>query len=383
MRNDFLQFQMTLRVMKRLAALILLSTLTLACTGKKEGAQIDAEGDATAKAKSDKYLPEAAGEPGEIVIVMNKRKYEAGLGEAIKEVFREPVPGLTRPEPMFTIRVIEPFEFNRIFQIARNLVYVVSLEGESAADKWLQGTFSEASKETILNDPDRFMQMSENQYAKNQKILQLFGKDDKTLAKNIVENASLIQNYFNIAEKQRLSENLKMSVASRAIVNRVNDQLGISIKIPASYELALLEDDFMWARFLPPVGASKNLFVYTKDYKSQDEFTPENIIKLRDEIGKKYIYGDPENPESYMVTENQYMHPVFRNINFNDRYTVEMKGAWKTNNFSVGGTFVSYTFVDEAKGKLYYIEGFVIHPSEDHRELIREMESLLTTFRTS
>lgn len=369
--------------MKKLAAYILIALFAVACTGEKDGAKVDIDGDGKAKAKNEAYLPEASGEPGEIVIVMNKRKYDGELGEAIKEVFREPVPGLTRTEPMFTIRVIEPFEFNRIFKIARNLVYVVSLEGESAADKWLQGTFSESSKQAILNDPSRFMQTSDNQYAKDQKVLQLFGKDDATLIDNILENADVIQNYFNIAEKERLANSLKMTTASRGILSRVNDELGISIKIPGSYELAMLESDFMWARYLPAVGPSKNLFVYTKDYKSQEEFEPENIIKLRDEIGKKYIYGDPQNPESFMLTENKFMKPVFRNINFKDRYTVEMKGAWKTNNYSVGGTFVSYTFVDEAKGKLYYIEGFVIYPNEDHRELIREMESLLTTFQTS
>lgn len=369
--------------MKKLALLIILASFTLACTDKKGDAQFEVDGDGKAKAKNDTYLPDATGEPGEIVVVMNKRKYDGALGDAIKEVFREPVPGLTRTEPMFTIRVIEPFEFNRIFKLARNLVYIVSLEGNSAADKWLQGTFGEDSKQAIINDPNRFMQTSENQHAKGQKVLQLFGKDDKTLISNILENSEIIQNYFNIAEKERLADDIRMSTASRAILNRVNDQLGISIKIPANYELAMLEDDFMWARYLPSVGPSKNLFVYTKDYKSQEEFEHENIIKLRDEIGQKYIYGDPENPESFMITENVYMKPVFRNINFHDKYTVEMKGAWKTNNFSVGGTFVSYTFVDEAKGKLYYIEGFVIYPNEDHRELIREMESLLTTFRTT
>lgn len=369
--------------MNKIALLTLVALFTVSCSGKKEGAQMDIDGDGKAEAKSQTYLPDASGEPGEIVIIMNKRKYDGELGEAIKKVFREPVPGLTRTEPMFTIRVIEPFEFNRIFQLARNLVYVVSLEGNSAADKWLQGTFSESSKEMILNDPSRFMQTSENQYAKQQKVLQLFAKDDKSLINNILENADVIQNYFNKAEKERLANDLRMSTASRGILNRVNDQLGISIKIPASYELAMLEDDFMWARYLPGVGPSKNLFVYVKDYQSQDEFEQENIIKLRNEIGEKYIYGDPSNPESYMITENEYMKPVFRNINFRDRYTVEMKGAWKTNNFSVGGTFVSYTFVDEEKGKLYYIEGFVIFPNENHRELIREMESLLTTFRTT
>ncbi|NVK83624.1 MAG: DUF4837 family protein [Cytophagia bacterium] len=369
--------------MKKLVLFILAACFTMACTKDKNGAQVDVDGSGKAKAKNDMYLPDATGEPGEIVIVMNKRKYDGELGDAIKEVFREPVPGLTRTEPMFTIRVIEPFDFNRIFQLSRNLVYVVSLEGNSAADKWLQGTFGEDSKQAILSDPSRFMQTSDNQYAKGQKVLQLFGKDDKTLINNLLENAEVVQNFFNIAEKQRLADDLRMSTASKAILNRVNDQLGVSIKIPANYELAMLEDDFMWARYLPAVGPSKNLFVYTKDYKSQEEFDHENIIKLRDEIGHKYIYGDPDNPESFMITENVYMKPVFRNINFRDKYTVEMKGAWKTNNFSVGGTFVSYTFVDEAKGKLYYIEGFVIYPNEDHRELIREMESLLTTFQTS
>lgn len=363
--------------MKKLLALVFLVTL-VACSEEK-GEQAVGDG----KAKSTSFLPDASGETGEIVIIINKRKYDGPLGDAIKEVFRETVPGLTRTEPMFTIRVIEPFEFNRIFRVARNLVYVTSFEGTSAADKWLQGTFSEASRERIVNDPELFMQTSENKYSNGQKILQVFAKDDATLIKNLKEKRTLVQNFFNIAEKERLARTIKMSTASKNILRQVNDRLGINIKIPAGYELSILEDDFMWVRALPAVGPSKNLFVYSKPYTSQDEFKNENIVKLRNEVGKKYIYGDPENRESYMITETEYMDPVFRNINFNDQYTVEMKGGWKTNNFSVGGTFVSYTFVDEASERLYYIEGFVIHPSEDHRELIREMESLLTTFRAS
>lgn len=366
--------------MKKFLTLIVLSLL-VACSGEKTQEEIGADGEA--KAKDISFLPDAAGESGEIVIVINKKKYNDKLGEAIKEVFRETVPGLTRSEPMFTIRVIEPFEFNRIFKVARNLVYVISYEGNSAADRYLQGTFSEASKERIFNDPDLFMQTSENQYAKGQKVLQLFGTSDDALIKNMTAKSHLIQNYFNIAEKERLAKSIRMSAASRTVLRKVNDQLGVNIKIPAGYELAVLKDDFAWVRALPAVGPSKNLFVYSKPYTSETEFESDNIIKLRNEIGQKYIFGDPENEESFMITETKFMQPIFRNINFNDQYTVEMKGAWKTNNFSVGGTFVSYTFVDKTSERLYYIEGFIIHPSEDHRELIREMESLLTTFRAS
>lgn len=366
-----------MNIMKKIWLLVMLTIVLVGC--KEDEKKNSPE----ANKISSSVLPEAGGEPGEIVIIINRKKYDAELGEAIKDVFKEYIDGMTRREPMFTIRVVEPFEFNRIFKIARNLVYVTSFEGNSAADKWLQGIYSEESKQKIFAEPSRYMQTSNDQYAKGQNVMQLFGKDDATLIKNLRENKELIQNYFNLAERNRLAKEIKMSTASRAILNQVNSEFNYRIKIPAGYELAKMDEDFMWVRTLPPVGASKNLIVYFKPYEERAEFEHENVINLRNEIGKKYVYGDPENEESFMTTEDYYVKPVFRDINFDGKYTVETKGVWKTNNLSVGGTFVSYTFVDEETNRLYYVEGFVIHPNEDHRELIREMESLITTFRAS
>jgi len=365
--------------MKKLLLLILLSAAFACQPEKRDLSEKDGEG----RSASGAALPDASGDPGEIVIIMNKKKYDGPLGQAIKDVFQEYTDGLIRREPMFTIRVVEPFEFNRIFKIARNLVYVTSFEGNSASDKWLKDIYSESSRKMIFEDPSRFMQNTNNQYAKGQNVMQLFGKDDATLIENITKNKQLIQNFFNIAEKNRIAKELRMSTESRGLLAEVSRELDFKMKIPAGYEMAKLEDDFMWVRTLPPVGASKNLIVYFKPYEDQSEFTHENVIKLRNEVGKKYVYGDPENPDSYMTTEEVYVKPVQSNTDFNGRFAVETRGVWKTNNLSVGGTFISYTFVDEASSRLYYIEGFVIHPSEDHRELIREMDALLSTFQAS
>jgi hypothetical protein len=54
-----------------------------------------------------------------------------------------------------------------------------------------------------------------------------------------------------------------------------------------------------------------------------------------------------------------------------------MRGAWKTNNLSMGGSFLSYTVVDEANGKIFYMEGFVYYPNEAHRASLREIETIL------
>ena len=359
-------------MVKRFILSTLALTLVFACTSEKKEGQQSAD---------TNMLPEASGEYGEVVILMNKDKWDGELGMALKEVFHSNVPGLTRAEPYFTTRIIEPFQFNRIFKLAKNLVYVTSFEGDKPSDKWLQNTFTEESRQMVLNDDTQFMRTQENQYARRQKVLHLFGKDDESLIKNLSENKELIRNYFNIAEKERLATDLRTSTAGKRIASRLKEKLGFNMKIPAGYELALLEEDFTWVRFLPSVGPSKNLFVYFKPYESEEEFNHENIIKLRNKIGQNYIFGDPENPKSFMTTEEKYVPIHQRDINFDGKYTVETKGAWKTNNLSVGGSFVSYTFVDQKSNRLYYIEGFIIHPNESHRELIREMEAILTTFR--
>ncbi len=64
------------------------------------------------------------------------------------------------------------------------------------------------------------------------------------------------------------------------------------------------------------------------------------------------------------------------------KYARKIKGLWKTNNLAMGGPFVGLSFVDESLNRIYYIEGFLYSPGKRQRELIRELETILKTFRT-
>ena len=77
-----------------------------------------------------------------------------------------------------------------------------------------------------------------------------------------------------------------------------------------------------------------------------------------------------------MVVET-LIPPVINQINFNNKYAIEAKGLWKTNNLSMGGPFISYVFVDEELNRVYYIDGFVYSPGKSQREFIRELETIL------
>ena len=44
---------------------------------------------------------------------------------------------------------------------------------------------------------------------------------------------------------------------------------------------------------------------------------------------------------------------------------------------------IRYERVDEKQGMLYYIEGFVYSPDRGQRELLRELETILHTFKVT
>jgi hypothetical protein len=154
------------------------------------------------------------------------------------------------------------------------------------------------------------------------------------------------------------------------------------MKVPFGYQLVMNNEEFLWVRQINPKD-DKDIFISRKKYTSQEQFKSDSLISWRDEICQKYLYGDPERSDTYLVTETNVEHkPVItKEISFHKKFAVEMRGLWRTNNFVMGGPFLSYTLVDQPKGIIYYIEGFTFSPGKDQREIMRELETILYTFK--
>jgi hypothetical protein len=156
------------------------------------------------------------------------------------------------------------------------------------------------------------------------------------------------------------------------------------IKIPFGYQLVMNNEEFLWVRQINPKD-DKDIFIARKKYISEDQFNRDSLINWRDEICKKYLFADPERSDTHLITETEVEHkPVItREISFHKKFAMEMRGLWRTNNFVMGGPFLSYTLADPTQGMLYYIEGFTYSPGKDQREIMRELETILHTFRIS
>ncbi|MCH7400653.1 DUF4837 family protein [Belliella kenyensis] len=321
--------------------------------------------------------PKARGAIGEIILAIDSTKWQGPVGDALKEIFQADVKGLIREESMFTVRRVDPRAVTGILKQATNVVYVTTFDDRSSASQRINALFSKESKEKAASDPSLYMLRSADEHAIGQELIYLFGKNDETLIQNLQANKNKIQNLFHVRERERLE---KLILGRKSGAARVaGEKLGLNIQVPTSYQVAKSEDDFLWLRQPTPRSdrADISLFFYEMDYTSEEQVFPEEIIKLREKIAKAHLYSDPDNRNSYLTIEKVDPTPTFTNFNIKGNYAVELRGGWKTANLSMGGSFMSYTIVDTEKGKLYYMEGFVYFPSQNHREAIREIETLL------
>lgn len=333
---------------------------------------------------SSSTLPTARGASGEVILVMDSALWQGELGDELRETFLKAMPGLPQAEPYFSVKYVDPFKLNKVLRNAKNMLFVATLDNESVAGKKMKSYFTQSSVERIEEDPNLFQFSKKNQFARGQEVLFLFGQSDEALIENLQNNRKEIRHHFHEIEIERLQDKLYQTNEKRDLSRTLLQEQSFYLRVPYGYEKVPLEEgveDFVWVRNLGD-EADRSVFVAYKDYTSEEAFTPENILNFREEIFSEQNLSD--DTAVFMTHQSWSSSPLveFDTVNFNGKYAIEARGQWKLSNDSRGGPFLSYTFVDEESGRLYYIEGFVYRPNEDKRDFIREIEAILKTFRT-
>ena len=329
----------------------------------------------------EQALPLGRGESGEIILVMDSARWAGDIGKEIRLTFRELVKGLPRDEPLFDLRHIVPSAFKGILKNAKNQVLVIPVNDMNNEGLKMKNLFTQKSLDSLQENKDIFLINRKNLFATGQHVMFLILHDDSSFKDQVVKDRNQIRFVFNTIEERRAMERMYKIREEKTISNKLMTDYGYNIRIPYGFRIADSSEDFVWLR---QAGREidKSIFIAFKDYADENAFSDEEIITWRDEICGKYIYGNPENPESFLLTET-IIPPSSNEVNFDGKYGKKIVGLWKTNNISMGGPFVAYTFVDESTNRLYYIEGFVYSPGVDQRELIREMNVILKTFKSN
>ena len=158
----------------------------------------------------------------------------------------------------------------------------------------------------------------------------------------------------------------------------LKENFSCEIDIPFGWDLAIKKKDFAWLRFLE-AESELDIFIYSQTYTDQAIF--DDISVFRDQITEKYL-RDSEKEDLYITRQTQdYVPFETKQVNFNGNYAIEARGLWKISDNSGGGPFVSYTILDEESQRVFYIEGYVYSPGSSKKNLVRQVNAILSTFK--
>ena len=329
-------------------------------------------------------LPAATGKPGDLLIIMDSVQWSGELGNEMRKIFRPEVPGLPRDEPLFNVIYVYPRKGFTLLTQIRNLVYVMTLDQRTAGTQLLMENFSEETLNKIRTDTSFFLVTTRDEYARGQEVMYLFSDTEENLIRHLEQNTRGIQDYFNTVEKRRLLTALNRTTSTKGVTEFLRRENNIEIRVPFGFKLADKQSDFVWLRQMDS-RVDKSVFITWKAYESEYQLLPDSLVVWRDEVARRYLFEDPANPDSHLVTETSVPFKKLKatQVNFNNQFSMELRGLWKTNNNTMGGPFIGYGLVDSQQQRLYYIEGFCYSPGQDQRETIRELEAILWTFKTN
>lgn len=306
----------------------------------------------TIQCKNDEktILPNVTGAINEVLLVLDKAKWDDSLGVKYLNILAEEQPALNQPEPIFDILRMPPAAFTSIFKKHRSII------------------FNEIDPK--YKEPKIVIQ--HDQWAKTQIIINVFAPDDEAAIRLIDENRDVIVNQLNLAERNRLME-LNRKNPERGIYNKLMAKHKLGLFAPSGYKLNLDTTDFVWLT-LESQNIIQGVFIYHYNFESLKPITPLELIAKRNEFTKKYVPGG--RPGSYMTTE-MFVSPVYSEIMYKDRQFYELRGLWTLENGFMGGPFISLTTVDEVNKRIVTAEGFVFAPNKDKKNYIRQLEAII------
>ena len=202
------------------------------------------------------------------------------------------------------------------------------------------------------------------------------GNSAKEIIAEINKHAERIISTFKATE---IKEKQRRMAKSLLKDKSIEETLGITIKPPSAYRIAKQEGNFFWLRRDIDNGDA-NLMIYEMplDAVSDGENAINDIIKMRDSIGKVHIPGPIEG--SYMITEEAYT-PFLNTTIIDNKPAFETKSTWEVKDAFMAGPFVNYAVKDEVNNRLIVLEGFVFAPSKSKRDYIFELEAIIRTLK--
>ncbi len=323
-------------------------------------------------------MKEAHGDPGQIVIILDKDYWGGPLEGAIFDHFQKEIYTLPVPEPLFDL------------EITPNSAFIKELKAVHTIVIFEIG-------DTPNNRNARMEPVSKDLWAKGQIVYKLRAPNQKIATQLFNQSAHQLIDEITAFNRERLM-NTYRAKPNTSVQNELMASKKISLTVPSDVTLAENKEDFVWlkrGRTEWEDGQEheirQGMLMYTYPYTDDSTFTIDYQIAKRDTVLK---YNVPGPLQSYLDKDTSsvrktYMKtvtipgdgPEYTQKMIGETYVFEMRGRWAVEGDLMGGPFVSVSMFDEINSRIVTLEGYVFAPHFDKREFLRELEAMIYSFK--
>ena len=320
--------------------------------------------------------PIAVGSLNQLAVIADDDIWDGPVGDSINYYFGSAFPILPQPEPLFDLRhfTAEGLELEPARRELKAYLIVGDIGNiSSGTGNMVANAIGSEKVARAMDDPTYSTNVGRDRWAKGQLLVYLFANGEENLADQVVKKfpsiAKAIQNQY----QEQIDASVYLGGANNAVVNEIQDSFGLYMKIPSDYRINLVDKDFMWIVKEGDV-AIYNIMIHERPYTSQDQFKKDNMIALRDTLGK---YISTTIPGTYMQINDIDLPVLSQSMQMAESYAIEARGIWEMVGDFLGGPFVSYQILDEVNGRLVFIDGFILAPNEKKRNFMLYLEHIL------
>ena len=326
-------------------------------------------------------LPESIGQPYEVVL-------EGDTNRIVTAILQESVPDMPQPEPMFNIIQVRKGKLTSLYQTVRNRV-VVDVDKRNRDFEVKISKDVNAAPQVIIR-------------IKAQTVEQLKSRLDGMRLRQILDELEL----------KHLASVIRQNVEKQKEVKRL---FGLDMRIPLDMDASKKAKDFVWYSNNTNSGM-KNLLIFKinsseetpsarENHSSRENLSAGGNHSSRKALSasgnlssKETSFGTEEYPSngiSLSLADKVQIDSVLQKNMLGETDEMYMviprlgeRGLWEMEGDAMGGPYVMKIIRRQKNGKIsgrkneiIVVIGFVYAPEMKKRNLIKQLEAVLTTIR--
>jgi len=331
--------------MMRFGCILLLAALLgVACQSEPQTAE--------ARALARKHnLPSSNGTHNELTLFCDRDLWEEELGVLLLEHLAKPMDGLPMAEPHFDLSRIDQDAVSSLTKRSKSIL-TLAIIPDSSSTLVLKNLWAEPQLVVAIIAPTQEALIQRVKASLPEVIARFDAHDAEVLARRIASNQSAT---------------IAPSLAQFGLASMV---------LPKGFNTTLQEDGLAILRE-DTKKSIQYLLAWEQPWDGEQD-PSQAILTRQNELLSRYFEGTQDG--SHLAIEPRI--PVVQNYEeLGGTFAYLSRGQFRTEGGFGGGPFVTYSYVDEAHGRVLSMTYLVYAPSMKKRKVMMELESSLRSVR--